>query len=174
MARALNKLNVKTVEKAKTPGRYSDGGGLYLVVRKSSREGEMGSKAWVLRFTIDGRKRDLGLGAAQDVTLAQARELAVEARALVKNGIDPIEAKDTQPDLIDFANREDLTFGEYALGYVETVTPHFRNPKHRQQWRNTLVTHCEPIWSKRLASIDTDDVLSVLLPIWNKTPETTY
>ena len=79
-------LTARKVETAK-PGRHGDGRGLFLYVKPT------GSRSWVLRYQVQGRRRDLGLGAYPDVSLAMARERAAEARRLIANGEDPITKK---------------------------------------------------------------------------------
>ncbi len=88
MARQINKLTARTVSTATKPGYHSDGGGLYLQVTKS------GSKTWLYRFTNHGKTREMGLGSLQTVSLANARELATDARKLVAAKNDPIEDRD--------------------------------------------------------------------------------
>src|SRR5215204_3270559 len=84
MANQLNKLTARTVATLSKAGRHADGGNLYLVVDKS------GARRWVFLFRWQGRLREKGLGSARDVSLARARELAAEARALVADGQDPL------------------------------------------------------------------------------------
>jgi len=90
MARAFHQLSTLKVEKAKKPGMYADGGGLYL------RVAEGGSKQWIFRYAVNGRLRDMGLGPCHTRTLATARELAREARELRLRKIDPIDHKRAQ------------------------------------------------------------------------------
>ena len=85
------KLNAQKVKTA-GPGRHGDGRGLFLYVKPS------GARSWVLRYQMQGRRRDLGLGAFPDVTLAMARDRATEARRLIADGGDPIaQKKQTKP-----------------------------------------------------------------------------
>ena len=88
---AIHKLTPRKVATA-GPGKYEDGGGLRLVVSK------LGAKKWVLRLTIDGKRREMGLGSFPDVGLAEARDKASKHRKQVKAGIDPIEARQTEPE----------------------------------------------------------------------------
>ena len=81
---ALSATRVKALNE---PGRYSDGGGLHLYISKAGR------KSWVLRITIDGRRRDIGLGGFPAASLAKAREKAVDNRAAVAEGRDPLAEK---------------------------------------------------------------------------------
>jgi integrase len=160
MARRGKGLTTRKVETAK-PGKYEDGHGLRLVVSPS------GARKWVFRFMRAGKRVEMGLGSAADVSLAEARERAADARRLVKAGKDPIAARRAERTA-----GEDETFGPFALKLIDTIETGFRNQKHRAQWRNTLTTYATPIWNKRLTQIETDDVLACLKPIWQAKAET--
>ena len=80
---AANKLTATTVRGLRTPGKFGDGGGLWLIVTTPER------RAWVLRYMRQGRSREMSLGNVRDVTLAEARERAAEARRLLAQGMDP-------------------------------------------------------------------------------------
>lgn len=144
MARPLHRLSARTVEKVTAPGRYSDGGGLYLFVTVS------GGRSWVFRYARKGRERDLGLGPVRDVTLARAREKAAAFRAALADGLDPADAR---------APAHVPTFGEAADAYLSSMAGSWRNPKHRAQWRSTLDDYCKPIRDRRVDQIETTDVL---------------
>jgi integrase len=160
--RKQNLLTVRTIETAKEAGRYSDGNGLYLVVRPG------GSKQWAFLYRRDGKLKEMGLGSPlKGVTLLMARGLRDEARSLMARGADPLESRrhsEQGPSI--------PTFGAYALALVERIEVGFSNPKHRQQWRNTLQTYCEPIWTLPIDHINTAGVLACLTPIWRTKPET--
>lgn len=160
-SRARNKLNVKQVASLTKVGVYTDGGGLYLRVRPSSR-------SWVFIGTLNGKRQEMGLGSDLDVTLAQAREKAAAARALVLQGKHPREARSKLPAPIEAP----VTFGAYAKQLVASIEDGFRNPKHRQQWRNTLTTYAAPIADVPIADVTTDQILGILQPIWLSKPET--
>lgn len=162
MARAINKLSARTAATLMKPGRHSDGGGLYLVVDAS------GAKRWVFLFRWEGKLKELGLGGINMVSLAEAREKASDARRLVASGANPIELKRTA----SAAAKHPTTFGGFADQLIADITPGFRNPKHRQQWKNTLQTYAAPLRDKRLDAIQTDHVLEVLKPIWLTKHET--
>lgn len=157
MARARSRLTARTVATVREPGRYADGGGLYLVVDAVSRR-------WVFRYTIDKKTRDMGLGSARDVTLAEAREMADEARRLVQRREDPLEARRS--------TRRVRTFRECAEAYLAAKERTFRNAKHRQQWHNTLLDLAASLGPMPVDKVATEHVLQVLSPIWTKTPET--
>jgi integrase len=160
-SRARNKLNVKQVEHLKKIGVHSDGGGLYLRIRKSGR-------SWIFIGTVNGKRFEMGLGSALDVSLAKAREKAAEVRHLALEGRDPKIVRENAKD----ENASQLPFGKFAQQYVADIESGFRNPKHRQQWRNTLETYGKPIAKVPIAEVNTDDVLRCVRPIWGKKQET--
>jgi integrase len=147
-------LTARRVGTAK-PGKYEDGNGLRLLVSPS------GARRWIYRYMHAGKRTEMGLGSAADVSLAEARERAADARRLVKAGKDPIAARRAER-----AARGAETFGPFALALIDEIGAGFRNTKHRAQWRTTLTAYATPIWNKRLADIETDDVLACLKPIW--------
>lgn len=158
MARSLQKLSDVLVKSTKLKaGRHSDGGGLYLNVTPG------GSKSWLYMWTVDGKRREMGLGPYPAVTLANARSKASDARQAVAEGRDPIaeKAKDKEP-----------TFGVCADQYIESMEKQWKNAKHRDQWRMTLKDYCEPIRSKMVSEIGVDDVLKVLKSIWSTKNDT--
>ena len=160
-SRARNKLNIKQVASLTRVGVYSDGGGLYLRVRPSGR-------SWVFIGTLNGKRQEMGLGSDLDVTLAQAREKAAVARALVLEGKHPRESRPKAPVAVEAP----VTFGAFAKKLVADLEGGFRNPKHRQQWRNTLTTYAAPIADTPIAEVTTEQILGVLQPIWLTKPET--
>ena len=161
MARRGKALTTRKVETAK-PGKYEDGHGLRLVVAES------GARKWVFRYMRAGKRVEMGLGSVPAVSLGQARESAADARRLVKAGTDPVSARRAERA----AQAGGDTFGAFALKLLDMIETGFRNAKHRSQWRNTLATYTTPIWNKRLAEIETDDVLACLKPIWTAKAET--
>lgn len=153
------KLTALQTKNAK-PGRHSDGNGLYLLVSPA------GSKSWVLRIQVDGRRRDFGLGALKEVSIAEAREKAQEWRKLAKEGHNPsAEAKRQKAS--------QTTFGDAAHTFYEERKGSWKNTKHRQQWINTLEAYAFPTLGKlSVDRIDADDIAQVLLPIWQSKAET--
>ncbi|UUY00959.1 tyrosine-type recombinase/integrase [Sphingomonas sp. J315] len=162
--RIRNKLNVKQLAGLRSPGVYSDGGGLYLRVRSS------GSRSWLYIYSLHSQRREMGLGSDLDVTLANAREKAAAARELVLAGIDPqrarITAKASAPE------KSPMTFGEFATDLIDSIEDGFKNPKHRQQWRNTLTTYAASLFPVPIADVSTTHVLEALKPIWLSKAET--
>lgn len=156
----MAKLTVKQVAAASKPGRYGDGRGLMLNVAPA------GSKSWILRIQANGRRRDFGLGSAEDVSLAEAREEARRMRKLVKAGIDPIAERRRE----EARNR---TFRQAALACHTAQKPTWKNGKHREQWISTLETYAFPrLGDMTLDAIDGPDIRDTLEPIWLDKPET--
>ena len=157
-----NKLNVKKIAALVEPNVYSDGGGLYLRMRKS------GTKSWLFIYMLRGRRRELGLGSALDVSLADVRKKAEELRAILVSGRDPaLVRKQAQIE-----ERPKLTFGEIADELIDSIEHGFKNEKHRKQWRSTITTYASPILPKSVNEVATADILALLQPIWLDKPET--
>ncbi|WP_375263552.1 tyrosine-type recombinase/integrase [Palleronia sp.] len=154
------KLNVALVRKA-GPGRHADGGGLYLHVDPS------GARRWILRTVVRGRRRDFGLGSANLVTLAEAREKAFELRRIARSGGNP-----------KVRTREDegkaTTFEELAkIVHERKFKDNKNNGKHIAQWLRTLETYAFPtLGGLTISEIHQDDIEAVIDPIWTTKPET--
>ena len=129
-------LTAVRVNAAKVPGRYADGNGLYLVVEPS------GGKRWLLRTVVQGRRRDIGLGGLSLVTLAEARGKAVEYRKIARDGGDPLAERRAARAVVP-------TFAEAAEQVHADHGASWKNPKHRDQWINTLRTYAFPHISER-------------------------
>ena len=151
------RLSARKVATAK-PGKHSDGGNLYLIVS------DTGSRKWVLRFTWRGAAKEMGLGSANDVSLADARDKAADARRTLAKGLNPIDERKRDDGI--------PTFGEMADEICEVMSAGFRNDKHKAQWRMTLQNYAGPLRSKPVDTVATEDVLAVLRPIWTEKPET--
>ena len=153
-------LTAMKVNKVSEPGRYADGNGLYLVVDPS------GAKRWLLRVVVHGKRKDIGLGGVGLVTLAEARERALEYRKLARSGGDPLAAKRAASKIVP-------TF-KVAAETVHTENKAvWKNGKHNQQWINTLTEYAFPtIGEVRVDRIDTPDILKILAPIWLTKAET--
>lgn len=160
--RIRNKLNVKQAAAITKVGVHSDGGGLYLRVRDG------GSRSWLFIYSMNGKRREMGLGSDLDVTLAKARAKAAAARALVLDGIDPLSRRVEA----QIAVQPTFTFGQFAMDWLDGVEDGFSNPKHRQQWRNTLKTYAGSLFSRPISDVTTEAVLEVLKPIWLSKAET--
>lgn len=173
MGRSLHKLSAKRVQSERRQGKHSDGGGLNLVITKD------GSKRWVYAWERSGKRHEMGLGSAQDVSLARARDLAGEAREQIAAGLNPIEERRLALEAAVRAEEEAAReadnlhlFGVFAESYIDTHEGDWKNPKHRQQWRNTIKTYAKPVLTKAMAEITQKEVLAILEPIWRTIPET--
>lgn len=166
MARAMSKLTARTVAGLKEPGRYADGGGLYLQI------GPTGSKSWLFMYKRDGKRREMGLGALGDVPLAEARQKAEDARRILAEGGEPLQARTAAQAARKEADAAP-TFGDFADQMVEKWSREFSNPKHAAQWAMTLgPTYCAKLRDKKLVDITPADVLAVLDPVWQDKNET--
>ena len=151
-------LSAARVRTEKRVGRHADGNGLYLVVEPS------GNKRWIQRLTIRGRRTDLGLGGWPLVSLAEARERAIENRKTARSGGDPLAEK---------RNASVPTFSEAADRVIALNAPTWRHPKTEVQWRSSLKTYAYPYLADvPVDEIDGADVLAALAPIWTAKPET--
>ena len=154
------------------PGSYADGRGLYFKVDPG------GSKSWVFRYMIDGRRRRMGLGGYPEVGLAKARKDRDYWREILKGSStappqDPIEVKRELDAAANKNKRKFVTFDQVAAKYIEANRSSWSNPKHVQQWTNTLKSYASPVIGElHIGDIDTDDILLVLEPIWNTKTET--
>jgi integrase len=167
MARTIGRLTALKVDKAKRPGMYADGGGLYLRVTDS------GTKNWVFRFMLNGRPRWMGVGPLHTIGLAEARNRAAGFRILRHDGVDPIERRRAERLEARLNTAKAITFKECAARYIAGHRAGWRNPKHAAQWQATLATYAEPvIGGLSVQTIDTALVLKVLEPIWTTKPET--
>jgi integrase len=157
MARKINRLNARLVQTITKCGRHADGGGLYLSISPN------GGRRWVFLYRWHGKLTEMGLGSARDVTLARARELASHARGDLAQGINPLDARKSTVG---------ASFGECADRLIEAMRPSWRNDKHVAQWEMTLRDYAAPLRRLPVDKITTNDVLSVLKPLWTKKPET--
>jgi integrase len=174
MARKINRLNALSAKRLKKFGRHADGDGLYLSISSN------GGRRWTFLYRWHGKPTELGFGSARVVTLAKARELATAARAMLQEGVNPKGAR---------AAAVGATFGECADRYIEDMRPAWRSTKHASQWQTTVmgrvadktsktgwraaeVDYCASLRRLPVDKIATDDVLSVLRPLWNTKPET--
>jgi integrase len=145
------------------PGKYGDGGGLYL--RIDSREAAR--RHWIFRFARRGVTREMGLGAYPKVSLAEARQARDAAERLVREGQNPIATREAARN----AEAGKPTFGDVAAALIAAKKHEWR-AKHCGYWRRTLETYAKPLWDVPVTEVDTAAVLAVLQPIWQAKPET--
>jgi len=176
---SIGKLKAMNVARAKEPGMYGDGGGLYLQVTG------VGAKSWVFRYWVSergpttgepvkdpatgktrGTSREMGLGSFTVVSLDEARELASDARRLRHQGIDPIEARREAKQTAVLEKAKALKFKDAASAYIAAHRAGWRNEKHAAQWTATLETYAyRVIGDVSVQAIDTALVMKVIEPI---------
>jgi integrase len=155
------------------PGVYIDGDGLRLKVQASQGEGGRVRKNWVLRYTLGGKTREVGLGSADITPLAEAREKAAELRRQAKAGTDPLAKREQEKRQKAAEAARVMTFKAAAETYIAAHETSWKNPKHRQQWRNTLEAYAYPvIGAVAVADVDQAMVMAILDPIWRDKTET--
>ena len=180
MPRKAKELSALAVTKLKTEGRHAVGGVDGLHLRISG-----GSRAWVLRIAVgtrpgkDGQatlhRRDVGLGSFPEVSLAEARERARGLRKQVRDGIDPVQERQTVKAQSALEIAKTKTFEDCATAYIDANRAAWKNDKHAQQWTNTLATYVYPKFGHLpAASIDTGMVLDVLQQSVGKAGETLW
>lgn len=170
MPKRAKELSALEVARLKPPGLHMVGGvtGLGLQIGESQS-----ARSWVLRYSLDGRRRDKGLGSFPEVGLADARTAARAARAGIRLGEDPIASERAARSAATAARAASKTFSECAAAYVKAKSPEWANAKHVGQWTSTLQTYAEPIIGSLLVKdIDTPHILQILEPIWRLKTET--
>lgn len=165
-ATPLKDLHIRRLTKK---GRYAVGGVEGLTIRVDSPD----SKYWVLRISVDGKRREIGLGSYPTVTLQSARTQAKLMRDQTRAGLDPaLERRTTVSINLERTSRR-RTFKEVAFECHEAIRGEFKNKKHGAQWINTLETYAFPILGSMLVDqIERRHVLDVLKPIWQTKTET--
>jgi integrase len=177
MARGYGKLTAKRVEHLSKRGLHGDGGGLYLQVAKG------GSKSWLYRFKVDSCTHWHGLGSARDVSLESARDKAMAARNLRRDGGNPIQAKRAAKAAARVEAAKSITFGAAAKRYVNQNAPGWKNVKHADQWRMTLLgidpkgkpaktDYCKSIRDLPIGALDTSLIMKIIEPYWTVKNET--
>ncbi len=136
------------------PGRHCDGNGLYLYVQKT------GTRSWIQRLVIRGRKRELGLGSVELVSLAEAREQALANRKLARSGGDPLAEKRRLVGIPTFAEASKLVVEQKRAGW--------RSAAYAKEWFRNLEIHAFPrIGDVAVSEVTSGDVLEILTPIWH-------
>ena len=152
------RLTARRVDSVTEPGKYHDGGGTGLFLRVWPS----GSRQWVQRITIRGKRQEIGLGSPPAVSLAAARKLALENKGVVMLGGDPLADRRA-------AKVRPLTFAECVTAYAEAKLGEFKSDKHRKQWLSSLERLTLPAFGEKLVrDIGTRDVLAMLEPHWRE------
>ncbi|MCX7063035.1 MAG: Arm DNA-binding domain-containing protein, partial [Proteobacteria bacterium] len=166
MSRHINRLNAAKVRTITRPGRYADGGGLWLQVDAIRR-------SWLFRYTFGGRRRKIGLGPVATLGLADARVEAQKLHAKLRDGIDPLAHRRATLAAHRLDQLKSITFNQAALKYIASHSAGWKNLKHANQWTQSLKAHADAIIGTiAVQDIDTGMVMRVLEPIWTKTNET--
>lgn len=166
-------LTVKAVEAKRHPGNrrsdvyFADGDGLYLRITPS------GGKSWAFCYMLNRKSREMGLGPADVISLAEARAKVAEYRKLLVSRIDPIDARRTEQVQQALGAAKTISFSECATAYIETHRAGWKNEKHADQWANTLETYCGGVFGKLpVSAVDTSVVMKALQQIWSEKAET--
>ncbi|MBY8975086.1 integrase arm-type DNA-binding domain-containing protein [Rhodobacteraceae bacterium NNCM2] len=134
---------------------------------------ENGSKSWLQRLSINGKRRVMGLGSYPEISLADARDKAREARQLAREGIDPIEARKAKRAEAAAASARNLTFGQALDRYIDEKLVELASEKNRKQWERMLRSYAAPVLGPMpISDITVHDVLRVITPIWQDKNET--
>jgi integrase len=169
MPKVVKALADLAVRRLKSQGLYTVGGVTGLKLQVSST----GARSWILRVTIAGKVRDIGLGSYPLVTLKSAREHASLLHESILRGEDPIAMKKKSAAKLVKERAGMRTFDEVTALYIESAEAGWSNKKSRQQWENTISTYASPVIGRMFVSeIDISHVVRVLDPIWSTKTET--
>ena len=165
--KSINRLTALQVKRAVGPTTLQDGGGLSLKVRKT------GSRSWVFKYRWRNSRPEIGLGSWPTVSLADARTKAEQARKWLSS------TPKQNPRLewaklaaAEEAARKQISFGAYALSYIELRAKGWKNQDHKRQWIGSLSRHASQIWEKPIQDVNTSDIVGCLKPIWYEIPTT--
>src|SRR6516164_5864201 len=160
MAQTINRLTARKVETVKTPGYLKDGGGLFLQV------GETGSKSWIFEFRFAGRRREMGLGSLERVSLSEARAQRDACNQMLRAHTDPIEHRKRERAAAILTAHGTITFADAIDKYLTAHAAEW-SPKHAQAWRQTLTQYAVPELGRLLVSdISTAHIVRTLEPQW--------
>jgi integrase len=158
--RSLARLTAVAVKNAKEPGVYQDGGGLRLVVTPAK------TRQWVIRITVNGKRRDVGLGGYPAVSLDRARTLAAVHRTTAKTGGDPIEQRRIE-------KAKARTYKEAFEDYFVTKKKELTNGSHMREWESCMERYVFPkIGERPVGEVRAGEIVDILRPIWDVRAET--
>jgi integrase len=169
MAMKTKELSALEISRLTTKGYHHVGGvtGLVLQISKS------GTKSWLMRVAVGGKRREIGLGGFPDVTVSRAREAGRVIREKIKAGIDPIAERAAARSTLIAAVASNLTFAKAAEKYIEANEAGWKNAKHAAQWASTLEKYAYPfIGNLQVSHVETAHVVTILEAIWNTKTET--
>ncbi|GGD35272.1 tyrosine-type recombinase/integrase [Sinisalibacter lacisalsi] len=158
VSNALTQIKAKNLGK----GKYADGRGLWLV--KSRKD----AGKWILRIVVDGKRREMGLGPWPDVSIAEARESASEARKKLRQGADPIQDRRTQR-----SRSSRLTVADAVQGCFEARQAELKGDGNAGRWMSPLAVHVLPkIGNLAIEDVDQHELKRIMEPIWHEKPDT--
>lgn len=169
MPKRAKELSALAVSRLNASGYHAVGGvaGLHLQVVNTN------ARSWILRTTIGGKRKEIGLGAYPDTPLADAREKARKVKADIESGINPIEAKREARSKLASEVAKAISFKEAASAYITAHESGWKNAKHAAQWTSTLETYAYPIiGSLHVKDVTLPHILKILEPIWTTKTET--
>jgi integrase len=168
MGRGIERLSARAIEKvSRKPGMYCDGGGLWLRVLSAT------SRSWIFRYMLNGAVHKMGVGKYPEISLAEARQLASEARQLKAHGKDPIEERKAALAAKKLLAAKRMTFRQCGKAYVEAHKAGWKNQKHIWQWTATLEAHAYPVFGDLpVGEVDVGLVMKAIEPIWQTKNET--
>ncbi|KVR89581.1 tyrosine-type recombinase/integrase [Burkholderia vietnamiensis] len=169
MPKTAKELGALAVSRLSTPGTHAVGhvAGLALQITPT------GSRSWILRVMVGGRRREIGLGAYPSVSLKEAHEKAQETRDAIALGVDPVLARKEAASRLRASQAFEVTFEEAAKRFIKAKAPEWKNTKHGDQWRNTLAEYAYPkIGALMVRHVARAHIMEVLEPIWTTKTET--
>lgn len=160
----LTNVQIKSLVKAAVVGMTGDGKGLYLQISKA------GGVSWIYRYKVDGKTRYMGLGAFPAVTLAEAREAAVDARRVSSRGIDPLQVREAEREskrkAASAREAKNVTFMVAAESYRDRMGSAWSDKWYRGWWRKLELYAFPLAGTVPVSELDTEMVLRILTPIW--------
>ncbi|WP_186020374.1 tyrosine-type recombinase/integrase [Burkholderia gladioli] len=171
MPRKAKELSALAVSRLTTPGTHAVGGVAGLALQVSPT----GARSWILRATVGGRRREIGLGSfsPQGLSLKDARARAQATRDEIQGGTDPVLARKEAASRLRASQAFEISFEDAAKRFIKAKAPEWKNAKHGDQWRNTLGEYVYPkIGSLMVRHIARAHVVDVLEPIWTTKTET--
>lgn len=183
MPKRIPEMSEKAVQALSKPGFHRVGGvpglGVKITESVAKWDAEKGEKepppvkAWVFRYKLAAKTRDMGLGAFRDLKLAKARDLARDAREKLAQGIDPIHDARARLSALAASRAADVTFKQCAEAYMKAHEASWDNDKHRAQWSSTLLKYAYPEFGNLyVRDVTKHHVLRALEPIWTTKNET--
>jgi len=164
-----------SVRNLNAPGMYSDKGQVGLYLQVTTDGFSRPRKSWIFRYSspITRRRREMGIGSANDRSLAEARIVVQDLRKKILDGVDPIDERRNERLAARQRHDSDLTFSQAAEELIAAKRPEWSNAKHAAQWKTSLEAYAYPkIGERSVRDISTDEILQVLIPIWTTKTET--